>query len=263
MLLTSQCGAGMNKRQCSSVVVFISGFLWIVVAVCASDPMVTLSVNELTFGTQAQGTSSTPQIVLLGNTGQADLTINSIALSGENSSDFVETTTCPAGPAVLAAGRSCEIRVVFHPRTSVTDLAATLNISDNAAGSPRTVALRGTPTPAVSGITLTPASITFGSQTVGASSSARIVLLTNSGSATLNVNSAISISGADANEFKLQKSANACPEASGQIAPRASCEIVVVFAPTNAGGKSAQVVIMDDAAGGPHVITLSGAAVGP
>jgi hypothetical protein len=253
----------MNNPQRSSLVILLFGFLWMVATVRASDPMVTLSANELLFGTQAQGTSSTPQTVILSNTGQADLIINSVTLSGENSSDFVETTTCPAGPAVLAAGRSCEIRVVFHPRTSVTELTATLNISDNAAGSPRTVALRGTPTPAVPGITLKPASITFGNQAVGASSPAHIALLTNSGSTTLNVNSAISITGADANEFKLQKSENACPEASGQIAPRASCEIAVVFAPTSPGGKSAQVVIVDDAAGGPHVITLSGAAVGP
>ncbi len=253
----------MKERMYGAVLVFVFGYLGIAATARASDPMVTLSANELIFGTQAQGTSSTPQTIILSNTGQADLTINSVTLSGENSSDFVETSTCPAGAAVLAAGRSCEIRLVFHPKTSVTDLTATLNISDNAAGSPRTVALRGTPTPAVPGITLKPANITFANQAVGASSPARVVLLTNSGSTTLNVNSAISISGADANEFKLQKSENACPEASGQIAPRASCEITVVFAPTSPGGKSAQVVIVDDAAGGPHVITLSGAAVGP
>jgi hypothetical protein len=234
-----------------------------VVPARASDPLVTLSATELRFGTQAQGTSSSSQMVVLTNIGQADLTISSIGISGENSSDFVATSNCPMTPAVLAAGVSCIIKLIFHPRTSVTDLIATLTISDNAPGSPRNVALRGLPTTAVSGVTLSPDNVGFGNQDVGGASAAHVVVLRNSGSVVLNINSAITLSGADATEFRLQKSANACPESSGQLVPRASCEIAVVFAPTTAGGKSAQVVIMDDAAGSPHVVALSGTAVAP
>jgi hypothetical protein len=229
----------------------------------ASDPLVTLSAMELNFGTQAQGTSSSSQTVVLTNIGQADLTISSIGISGQNSSDFIETTNCPIAPAALAAGKSCAVQLIFHPRTSVTDLIATLTISDNASGNPHNVALHGLPTAAVAGITLSPESVGFGNQTVGGASEARMIVLSNSGSATLNINSSITLSGTDASEFRLQKSASACPESSGQIAPRASCEIAVVFAPTTAGGKSAQIVIVDDAAGSPHVIALSGAAVAP
>jgi hypothetical protein len=252
-----------HKGHFRAGALLVAGMVGLVVAAQASDPLVTLSAAELKFGTQAQGTSSTPQVIILSNSGQADLTINSITLSGENSGDFLETTTCPASPAVLAAGRSCEIRLVFHPRTNGTDLTATLNISDNAAGSPRSVGLSGTPTVSVPGITLTPANLTFGNQAIGGSSSGRAIVLTNSGSVTLNITSAITMSGPDAAEFRLQRSANACPENSGQLAPRASCEIGVIFAPASAGGKSAQVVIMDDAAGSPHVVTVSGFAVGP
>src|SRR5271163_5294225 len=73
----------------------------------ASDPLVTLSAMELKFGTQALGTSSSPQMVVLTNIGQADLSIASIGITGDNGSDFVETTNCPMQPAVLAAGASC------------------------------------------------------------------------------------------------------------------------------------------------------------
>jgi hypothetical protein len=229
----------------------------------ASDPFVTLSATDVRFGNQAQNTSSTPQTLILSNTGQADLTISSISLSGQNSADFQQTTDCPTSPAVLAAGRSCEIHLIFHPHSSTTDLIATLTISDNASGSPRSVSLHGMPTAAVPGITLAPVSLSFDSQPVNSTSAAHPIMLTNSGSATLNLNSAITISGADANEFRLAKSANACPEDSGQLPPRASCQISVVFAPVTPGGKSAQIEITDDAAGSPHVVSLSATAVPP
>ena len=229
----------------------------------ASDPLVTLSAMELRFGTQALGTNSSPQIVVLTNIGQADLAITSIGITGENSSDFLETTNCPMQPAVLAAGASCAVRLIFHPRTSATELTAALTISDSASGSPRNVALRGLSSIAVPGVTLSPASVSFGSQAIGTASAPHVILLANSGSATLNINSATSITGADAGEFRIGKSANACPEGSGQLPSRASCEIAVLFAPASAGGKNAQVFIVDDAAGSPHVVALSGTAIAP
>jgi hypothetical protein len=231
--------------------------------VWASDPLVTLSTIQLQFGTQAQGTSSSPQLVLLSNSGQADLSITSITLSGQNSGDFLETTTCPIAPAILSAGKSCEIRLIFHPRTTGTDLTATLTISDNASGSPRAVTLTGTPSAAVPGMTIAPETLNFGNQTVGGNSPMRVVTITNTGSSTLNITSGATLGGSDATEFKLQRGANACPEASGQLLPQASCTIAVIFAPLNGGGKNAQIVVLDDAAGSPHAISLSGTAVAP
>jgi hypothetical protein len=232
-------------------------------AVLASDPLVILSTTQLQFGTQALGTSSGPQFVLLSNSGQADLSITSIALSGQNSGDFLETTTCPVVPAILSAGKSCEIRLIFHPRTTGTDLTATLTISDNASGSPRAVTLTGTPSAAVPGMTITPEALNFGNQAVGGSSPVGVITITNTGSSTLNITSGAALGGADASEFKLQRGANACPEASGQLSPQASCTIALIFAPLNVGGKSAQIVVLDDAAGSPHAIPLSGTAVAP
>jgi hypothetical protein len=240
-----------------------ASFLFLRPTASASDPLVTISATELRFGNQAQNTSSSPQTVILSNTGQADLTISTITLSGQNSGDFFERSDCPVSPAVLPAGRSCEIRVIFHPHTSTTDLIATLTISDNASGSPRSIALHGMPTAAVPGVTLAPASLVFENQAINTTSAAHLIRLTNSGSDTLNLTSSIAIAGADANEFKLVRSANACPESSSQLPPRTSCEMSVVFAPLTPGSKSAQIQITDDAAGSPHVIPLSGIAVAP
>jgi len=246
------------------IVIFsIAALFWSTLPARASDPLVALSATELRFGTQAQGTSSSPQAVVVTNIGQADLIISSITLSGENSADFVESTTCPSAPAVLPAGRNCEIRVLFHPHSSGPEMTGTLTISDNASGSPRSVAVRGIPTPAAPGITLAPASLGFGNQPVASVSAAHSITLTNSGSVTLNLTSAIALSGADASEFRIAKSANSCPEDSGQLAPRTSCEIDVVFAPVTPGAKNAQLEIMDAAAGSPHVVSLNATAVAP
>lgn len=253
----------ISRKNVVLTVVLLLGALRCTMPARASDPLVNLSATELKFGTQALGTDSSPQLVVLTNIGQADLTISNITITGENSGDFMETTNCPTAPAVLSAGTSCAIRLIFHPRTGATELIATLTVSDNASGSPRNVTLHGLPSPAVPGVTLSPSSVGFANQATGSPSAPHTIVLTNTGSAVLNINSAISLSGPDASEFRLQESTHACPDGSGQVPAHASCEIVVIFAPTTVGGKSAQVVIVDDAAGSPHVATLSAAAVAP
>jgi len=108
-------------------------------------PAVMLAPTSLAFGNQQLNTTSTAQIVTLTNTGTGPLTINTIAASG----DFAETSTgataCPISPATLAAGANCKISVTFTP-TALGARAATLTITDNAAGNPHTVPLTGTGT---------------------------------------------------------------------------------------------------------------------
>ena len=70
------------------------------------------------------------------NTENAALTITSIAASG----DFSETNTCGS---IVAAGANCMISITFTP-TAGGNRTGTLTITDNAHGSPQTVALTGT-----------------------------------------------------------------------------------------------------------------------
>lgn len=99
-------------------------------------PAVTLSPTSLTFAAQNTGSTSAAQTVKLSNTGTAVLNISSIAASG----DFAETNNC--GTTLAPAG-SCTISVTFTPTAGGTR-SGTLTITDNAAGSPHTVALSGT-----------------------------------------------------------------------------------------------------------------------
>jgi hypothetical protein len=106
----------------------------------ASAPVVSLNPTSLSFGNQQVKTTSAVRAVTLTNTGNADLTIQSIGLSGSNSGDFGQQNTCPS---TLAAGAHCFINVTFTP-TADGSHSAVLTITDNASGSPQSVALSGT-----------------------------------------------------------------------------------------------------------------------
>ncbi|HXW17529.1 MAG TPA: choice-of-anchor D domain-containing protein [Candidatus Acidoferrales bacterium] len=226
----------------------------------SSEPIVLLSTNRINFGPQIQGTNSTPQPVVLTNNGDGELTITSFTFSGQNSNEFRQTDNCPISPLTLAAGASCTIQVQFRPR-SIGSLTASLAIADNASGSPHSISLTGSATAPAAVAVLTPETLAFENQPAGSSSGVLVATLTNAGSALLNISSPIQISGPSAAEFHLQRIVNGCPYDSGQIPPREKCGIGVVFAPTTAGSKSAQVVIEDDAGGSPHSIALSGTGV--
>jgi hypothetical protein len=98
-------------------------------------PSVFLSRTGLSFTNQGIGITSAPQTVTLTNTGNALLTIDSVAVSD----DFAETNTCGAS---VAAGANCEISVTFTPTATGTRTGA-LTITDDAAGSPHVVPLLG------------------------------------------------------------------------------------------------------------------------
>jgi hypothetical protein len=102
----------------------------------ASAPSVALSPTSLTFGTQAVQTTSSPQSVTLTNTGNATLSVTSIAASG----DFAQTSTCGSS---VGAGAGCNINVTFTP-TTAGQRSGSLSISDNAPNSPQMVSITGT-----------------------------------------------------------------------------------------------------------------------
>lgn len=228
----------------------------------AAEPQISLSANQLNFPAQIQQTASAQQLVVVTNTGEADLSITGITISGENNADFAQTNNCPIAPGALAPRSHCEIHVTFTPTVTGT-LSASVNVADNASGSPQTVSLKGVSTAPGPVASFVPASLVFGNQPQETSSAALMIVLTNAGSGTLNINSEISINGPASGEFHIQAVKNSCPSGTFQLAPKTSCYIGVVFAPATLGVKGAQILIVDDAPGSPHSIELSGTATPP
>jgi Beta-propeller repeat/Abnormal spindle-like microcephaly-assoc'd, ASPM-SPD-2-Hydin len=107
------------------------------------SPTASLSATTLNFGSQIVETASTtPQKVVLTNTGNENLSITNISVSGTDPSDFTISPANPCGSTV-AQGSSCTIQINFKPASS-GNRSATLSITDNAPNSPQTVSLTGT-----------------------------------------------------------------------------------------------------------------------
>ena len=99
-----------------------------------------LGINPtgLTFGNVTTGTSSTAQDVTVTNTGNTNITISQIALSGAGYSMTNGTT-----PVTLTPSQNVVLAVQFSP-TTVGAVNGSISITSNANGSPATVTLSGT-----------------------------------------------------------------------------------------------------------------------
>src|SRR6266478_4338917 len=198
---------------------------------------VSLSSTSLTFASQLVGSTSAAQTVTLNNTGNAALSVTSIVASG----DYAQTNTCGTS---VAAGANCTISVTFTPTATGTRTGA-ITITDNAVGSPHTVSLTGTGTAPV--LSLSSTTLTFGSQLMNTTSAAQSVTLNNTGNAALSVTSIVA-SGDYAQT-------NTC---GSSVAAGANCTISVTFTPTATGTRTGAITITDNAAGSPHIVSLTG-----
>ncbi len=207
-------------------------------------PAVTILPASLSFPDQLVGTTSQPQTATLTNSGGAALTISSISASG----DFAQTNNCPISPNTLAAGASCTTTVTFTPTTTGVRRGS-VNITDDASGSPQSLSLSGNGV--VPAVTLLPASLSFGSQIVGTTSAAQAVTLSNSGGAPLTISSIV----AGSADFAQT---NTCPVSPATLPAGANCTITVTFTPTTTDIRRGAITITDDASGSPQTVPLSG-----
>ena len=212
-------------------------------------PMMSLNGSTLNFGNQVINTASAAQSLTLSNSGSAALNLSAISLSGVAASDYTLGGSCSTASPV-AVGASCTISAVFRP-TATGSRSASLVLSSN--GGNASVALSGTgqavPAPALS---LASSSLDFGSQTVGSSSGARSVTLSNTGTAALTLGSVVA-----SGPFSVTHNCGA------SLAAGANCALQVVFTPAGAGAASGAVDITSNAAGSPHRLSLAGTGAQP
>jgi hypothetical protein len=215
------------------------------VSLSGTGTAVVVSPIGVYFGTQADGTSSSPVNVTLTNKGASALTITSITLTGANPGDFAETNNCGSS---LGGGRSCTITVTFTP-TALGLRSAAVTITDSDPTSPQSVSLSGTGVIAGPSVVLSATSLTFATQPLNSTSASQAVTLTDNGSAAVNITSIT----ASANFTET----NTC---GSSVASGANCTINVSFAPTAVGTITGTVTIVDNA--GTQTIALSGSAQG-
>jgi len=208
----------------------------------ANAPGFSLTSTSLTFPDQSVTTTSNPQAVRLRNMGSAPLNISNLTVSG----DFAQTNTCGG---LVSGGSSCTLGVTFAP-TARGSRTGTITFSDDAAGSPQTISLTGSGiSPAV---TLSTNTLTFPAEPLNATSPAQTVTLTNSGLDPLTINGIVG-----AGDFA---ETNTC---SSTLAVGANCTVTVTFIPTRAGTRTGTLRVVDNAAGGPQLVQLTGTGTGP
>jgi hypothetical protein len=195
--------------------------------------------SSLTFANQVFGTKSSAQTVTLENTGTIALAVTSFAMSG----DFSETDNCVG--ASIAAGSSCAIQVTFTP-SATGARTGQMTVNANVYGGDLTVDLSGTGDPAGT-VSMDPSSIDFGKVQVGSTSTALQVSVNNSGSTVVPINS-VTITA----PFKI--TSNSCGTTS--LAAETSCQVLVQFAPVQAGAVAGLLTFTDGA--GTQTVTLSG-----
>jgi hypothetical protein len=208
-----------------------------------STPAVTISPTSLAFGNQQVGVKSTKLKFTTTNNSSAKVTITSMVVS---LADYTFTTYCPLGPKKLSPGSSCSTSVWFTPASPTTE-SATLTVSTDSGANP-VLNLSGTGYYPVS---VSPATLTFATQTVGSTSSPQNVLLTNGQTTGLTITSITS----SLSDFGFSTS---CPLSPTKLAAGETCSTAVTFTPSASGTRTGTLTLNDTGAGSPQTVTLSG-----
>lgn len=193
------------------------------------------------FTSQAVGTTSAATTMTVKNSSKtASLTISSVSASGDFS-----VTGCTG--TSLAAGASCTLSITFAPSISGA-ITGAVTITDTAAIDQQVFSVTGT---AVLPVTLAPTSLTFSAQTVGTSSAAQTITLTN------NENTALTLSsiGASGDYSAVPGGATPC---GASVNASASCTFVVTFTPHATGSIKGAVTVTDSASNSPQTLKLTG-----
>ncbi len=126
--------------------------LQVPIPVNVSPPKLGVSPASVAFPGQSAGTSSGPQQLTLTNASIDNISIPSLATSG----DFSETDTCVASSPLAPSG-TCTANVTFSP-TAAGTRTGSLNISNSANSVPISIPLAGTGTTAPAITSLSPSS---------------------------------------------------------------------------------------------------------
>jgi hypothetical protein len=214
----------------------------------APTPQISLSSSSVQFGTVGVGSTSNLSLTI-SNSGNADLTVSVISLTGAEYSVSGILT-----PKTITAGASALVGLTFQPTVGGA-AAATLSITSNDPANPTmSVALGGTGSTATFGqLQANPASLSFGSVSSGGNATQQVIL-SNTGTIPVQIsNIAASGAGFSVNGITAPFTLNAA----------ATATLNVVFAPTTASSASGSVTVTSNATNSPLTVSLTGTGAQP
>jgi hypothetical protein len=219
----------------------------------ATPPPVTFTPSPLDFGSQIVGISSGFSIVTLTNGSSSALAVSSIAITGDNATDFsLVAEDCTE--QYIPAGGTCQMYLSFTP-TGAGARTAQLLAYSNITGSPHILPLLGNGQPPAPVICMDTTPLTYSLTGIGSTSDVQSVTITNCGTAALTINS-LQFTGNASNDFVITSTdCLGTPIPTGGV-----CTVNIAFAPTAVGGRFATFVVNSDAASGVIGVSLSGIA---
>jgi trimeric autotransporter adhesin len=171
-----------------------------------------------------------------------DHVVSTVLQDGTPGFTITQGSTC--------AGTPCTVSVVMTP-PSTNCCSTNLLVTDTVTGQVAFVTLNGTA--GVPTVSFSPSSPSFAPRSVGSTSIAQTVTLTNSGNANLAI-TGISVSGANPADF-IQS--NNC---GSTIFPNGSCTFTISFSPTASGSRAAYIQVLSNTTSSPDLIQLTGIA---
>ena len=204
----------------------------------------TASQNSLTFPATPVGNISTPQTVVLSNTGTTVIRIAAL----QTTPDFTATSNC----AALIPAAACTITVTFTPTTTGTRISA-LEISSDSSTALEFISLIGAASPST--INLSPTFLDFSTIPLGTSSTLPIQI-TNNGTNPATFNS-LTTTG----DYTV--ASGTCPATGSPLAPAASCTLQLTFTPTQTGTHAGTLSLSTSASTLPLIASLTGIGTQP
>lgn len=209
---------------------------WDLYVPVSSGPMLTLTLEEVRFGDQELGKTSTPRRITVRALNGTVTGIN----VGTPSGAFARTSDCGA---TLARDATCAIDFTFTP-TVAGNNGGGLFVQSSGVGSPQFVSLHGT---GLDPSTLSPSNLTF-SAVVGRTSAAKAAVFTNLSGDSMTISS-VTVHG----DYTRTHDCSV-------LAHGASCTIHIAFAPTGMGARNGTLIVQPLGGSGQSV-ALSGTGV--
>src|SRR5581483_7069778 len=155
-------------------------------------------------------------------------------------------------PLTVAPGASVQLEVFFKPVVP-GNRTGKLTITDNASGSPHTIALSGTGT--VPMIDVAPQPVTFGSEAANHTSSPRSLTVTNTGTGSLVISN-LTVTGTHSADFVVVPLTLPIT-----VAPGSSANVTLTFTPGATGARLATLVLTHNAGAGTTSIPVGGTGI--
>jgi Abnormal spindle-like microcephaly-assoc'd, ASPM-SPD-2-Hydin len=230
-----------NSSTGSMVAVVLGG-----TGIAATVSQLTVSTSSLSFGNVTVGTATTLPLTLT-STGTSPVIVNSAAISG---SGF--TIVAQSFPVTLNPAQSVTLQVQFDP-TATGAASGQITISSNSAtGGRQSVILSGMGNAANPNLTISNASVSFGSIAINTATT-KSLTLTSTGTTPVMVNSA-AVTGAG---FTIV--GGSFPVT---LNPTKTLTLQLQFEPSTDGALSGQIMISSNSiSGGAAVVVLTGTGI--